>query len=99
MRVAARNWRCATSEVRGEIDIVAWDGPILVFCEVKARRDGAAGGPFAAVTARKQLQLRRLAAAFLAASGLRVDHVRFDVVGVSWAQGGRAAVEHLRAVC
>ncbi|MDQ3973544.1 MAG: YraN family protein, partial [Actinomycetota bacterium] len=95
MRVLTRNWRCATAQVRGEVDVIAWDGRTLVFCEVKTRRDDAAGGPLAAITGRKQQRLRRLAAAFLADSGLQADDVRFDVVGV-WAGGDRARVEHLR---
>lgn len=87
MRVAARNWRCAEGDLRGELDIVAWDGAVLVFCEVKARRGLAAGGPLAAVTPRKQQQVRRLAMAFLAASAMRAREIRFDVVGVCWHAG------------
>jgi putative endonuclease len=96
MRVVARNWRCAQGDLRGELDLVAWDGPTLVFCEVKARRGWAAGGPLVAVTARKQQQIRRLAAAFLAGTGLRAREVRFDVVGVCWTDGGgRPQVSHV----
>jgi putative endonuclease len=97
--VLARNWRC-TGAVRGEIDVVARDGDTVVFCEVKARRGQQTGGPFAAVTQSKQLQLRRLAAAWLAVHRTdRVDEVRFDVVGVCWPGGGRAEIVHLRGVC
>lgn len=98
MRLVARNWRCAREQLRGELDLVAWDGPTLVFCEVKARRGWAAGGPLVAVTARKQQQIRRLASAFLAATGMRSHEVRFDVVGVCWSDGGGAPeVVHVRA--
>jgi len=40
---------------RGEIDVIAWDGEYLVFCEVKTRRvmTGAQGTPAEAVHARK----------------------------------------------
>lgn len=97
-RIVARNWRCATREVRGEVDIIAWDGATLVFCEVKTRRDAAAGGPFAAVTPRKRTRLRGLAASYLAAEGPRVQ-VRFDVVGVLVpADGGSARVQHIPGV-
>ncbi|HUH07937.1 MAG TPA: YraN family protein [Egibacteraceae bacterium] len=95
--LVVRNWRCSRAGVRGEIDIVAWDGPTLVFCEVKARRGARAGGPFAAVTPRKRSQLRRLAAVFMADTGLRADEIRFDVVGVDWSPDSSAArVTHLR---
>jgi putative endonuclease len=99
MVVLQRNWRCATAEVRGELDIVAWDGPELVFCEVKTRRSVAAGGPLEAITPRKVAQLRRLARAWLAESGLVVRRVRIDAVGVCWpAAGGRAEITHLRGI-
>lgn len=96
--VLTRNWR-STGAVRGEIDVVARDGDAIVFCEVKARRGWQAGGPLEAVTPRKQSQLRRLAAAWLAAH--RADgavQVRFDVVGVCWTGGGRAEIAHLQGV-
>lgn len=97
--VLARNWRCA-SAVRGEIDVVARDGDAIVFCEVKARRGRETGGPLAAVTPRKQSQIRRLAAAWLAVHHTgRAADVRFDVVGVCWPGGGRAEIVHLRGVC
>jgi len=97
-RIVARNWRCASREVRGEVDIIAWDGATLVFCEVKTRRDAAAGGPFAAVTPRKRARLRGLAASYLATEGARA-RVRFDVVGVLLpAAGGSARVQHMPGV-
>ena len=43
MRIVARNQR--TSAVRGEIDLIALDGPALVFVEVKALRATSVGGP------------------------------------------------------
>ncbi|CAN5292016.1 MAG: YraN family protein [Euzebyales bacterium] len=99
MVLLARNWRCATRDVRGELDIVARDGRTLVFCEVKARRGGGAGEPAEAVTYRKLAQLRALASAFLAETELRVREVRIDVVAVTWpAGGGTADVTHLRGV-
>jgi putative endonuclease len=97
MRVVARNWRCAVGDLRGEIDLVAWDGPVLVVCEVKARRGLEAGGPLAAVTRRKQQQLRRLAGVFLAQHRLRAAEVRFDVVGVCWPPDRlRPEISHVR---
>jgi putative endonuclease len=96
--VLDRNWRCAEGAVRGEIDVVARDGDVLVFCEVKTRRRVAAGVPVEAVDGRKLGRLRRLGAAWLAAHGWRGD-VRFDVVAVSWPSvGGSAQVVHLEGV-
>jgi putative endonuclease len=73
--ILARNVRTA----RGEIDLVALDGEVVVFVEVKARR-GA--GALEAVDARKQHRLSRLALAFLARAGWLGRPARFDVVAV-----------------
>jgi len=93
LRVVARNWRCPD----GEIDIVAWEGDVLVFCEVKTRRGDAFGTPAEAVVGRKAHRLRRLAAAWLRSTGTSAGQVRFDVVEVYPARSGAARVEHLRA--
>jgi putative endonuclease len=74
----AKNWRCSL----GELDLVLKRGRTVVFCEVKTRRNAGMGGPFEAVTWRKQGKLRALAEAFLAASPIRWDDVRFDVASV-----------------
>jgi putative endonuclease len=87
-----RNWRCSA----GEIDIVAREGDVLVFCEVKTRRTMRFGTPAEAVVATKVRRLRRLAAQWLAATGLSPREVRFDVVSVLPQHKGACQVEHLR---
>jgi putative endonuclease len=77
-RLVAKNWRCSL----GELDLVLSRGRTVVFCEVKTRRNVGMGAPFEAVTWRKQGKLRALAEAFLAASPIRWDDVRFDVASV-----------------
>jgi putative endonuclease len=59
-------------------------GPVLVFCEVKARTSDAFGAPFEAVTGIKRARIRRLAARWLreAAPGRRYTTIRFDVASV-----------------
>ena len=74
----AKNWRCRL----GELDLVLARDRTVVFCEVKTRRNIGLGGPFDAVTLRKQGKLRALAEAFLAVSPIRWDDVRFDVASV-----------------
>jgi putative endonuclease len=78
----------------GELDLVAFDTRrrTLIFVEVKAIRTGSKVGPERPaiwVTPRKQLQVRRLATAWIAerrASGSplvpRYAEIRFDAVGV-----------------
>lgn len=96
-----RNWRCR----QGELDIVARDGPALVFVEVKTRSTTRYGLPAEAVDARKAARIRRLAASWLAAQRAAADDgqshvawsaIRFDVVSVvRRGPAGRLEVQHL----
>ncbi|NDJ84419.1 MAG: YraN family protein [Chloroflexi bacterium] len=90
----ARNWRCPY----GEIDIVAQDESVVVFVEVRARRDGN-GGPdlaLASIGPRKQEQLLRLAEYYASSELSPGVPVRLDVVGVAVAPDGRVRIEHVR---
>jgi putative endonuclease len=91
--VLARNWRCR----EGELDIVARDGPALVFCEVKTRRGTGFGHPVEAVTPAKQRRLRLLAQRWLAAHEEHAPDLRFDVVGVLLRPSRPPLVRHLRS--
>jgi putative endonuclease len=87
-RIVARNWRCRL----GELDLVVQRRSVLVFCEVKSRRESVFGGGFEAVTRRKQAKLRAVAEAFLQATGSHPQAIRFDVASVS-VRGPRSTVE------
>jgi putative endonuclease len=87
-RVVARNWRCRL----GELDLVVERRGILIFCEVKSRRESVFGGGYEAVTWRKQAKLRALAEVFLRDVGDRPQAIRFDVASVA-VRGDRSAVE------
>jgi putative endonuclease len=87
-RIVARNWRCRL----GELDVVVQRRGVLVFCEVKSRRESVFGGGFEAVTRRKQAKLRAVAQAFLQATGSHPQAIRFDVASVS-VRGARSTVE------
>jgi putative endonuclease len=90
MRIITRNYRTA----QGEVDLIARDGDVLVFVEVKARRRG---DPAEAVTAEKQRRLTLAALHFLRRHRLLECACRFDVVAVVWPESGRAPlVEHFR---
>lgn len=93
LRVVARNWRCG----QGEVDIIAWDGDVLAFCEVKTRRGDAFGTPADAVVGSKAQRLRRLAVEWLRTNDGSPREVRFDVIEVYPARSGAARVEHLKA--
>lgn len=74
-----RNYRCR----RGEVDLVARDGDILVFVEVKYRTCNGQGAALEAVGRSKQRVLARVAAYYLMkeCNSLEVD-CRFDVIGI-----------------
>jgi putative endonuclease len=90
--VLDRNWRTGT----GEIDIIAREGDVLVFCEVKTRRGSTFGTPAEAVVPAKVTKLRRLAAEWLARARVRPREVRFDVVEVLAPLRGAPRVTHIR---
>jgi len=76
--IVERNFRCRA----GEIDLVALDGPTVVFVEVRSRRGERVGTPLESVDPRKQARLTLVARHFLHARRLAESDVRFDVVGV-----------------
>ena len=75
-----RNRRGAV--VQAEIDLVAYDGPVLCFVEVKTRRSDWFAAPEANVDLRKQRQVTRAARAYRRALGLTGEPHRYDVVSV-----------------
>ena len=81
-----------TGPRHGELDIIAREGDVLVFVEVKTRSSDAFGGPLDAVNGRKQRKLGRMALEYIARSRLSGVACRFDVVGVS-RQGGETTIE------
>jgi putative endonuclease len=84
-KIVARNWRCA----RGEFDLVAEAGDILVFVEVKTRRGRALGTPEEGVTPAKGRKLLELAQIYLYQHNLADIEWRIDVVAVELDPGGK----------
>jgi putative endonuclease len=78
MTILHQNYRM----VFGEIDIVAQDGSVLVFCEVKTRDSDRFGDPECAITPIKQRQMRRSAEGYLMLNRLDEQECRFDVAAV-----------------
>ncbi len=91
LSVVARNFRCRL----GEIDIVAREGRVTVFVEVKERTSVSHGRGLEAVTRGKRQRLARAAQVYASAHGLSESALRFDVVEVSWLDG-QAHVHHER---
>ncbi len=82
----------------GEIDLIAQDGGVVVFVEVKTRTSGEFGPPQASVTRRKQHQIVKVAELFLQRNRLSGAACRFDVVAVTFAgsQAGRPEILLIR---
>jgi putative endonuclease len=81
--VVARRW--TSSKMRGDVDLVAWDGKFLCFVEVKTRSARGLNPAESAVDDDKRRMLRGLARAYLRAFPERewsTIPVRFDVVSV-----------------
>ena len=79
---------------RGEIDIVAEDGNILVFVEVKARKSNAYGTPEESITVGKRRQLRRIAEGYMYVNKIDNRECRFDAIAIEYKEG-KAEIRHL----
>jgi len=91
--ILARRYRTRV----GELDIVARDGPTIVFVEVKTRTSAAYGVPGEAVGPRKQHKIWLMASDYLLRRGWFDRPCRFDVVAISIDQDGRRRIEVMPA--
>jgi putative endonuclease len=104
-QLAAKGWEIVERNARtryGELDIVALDGPVLVFVEVKGARAGTHFGPekpILSIDFTKQRQVRRLGTAWMAERRQfpSFDDIRFDAVGVTLDRAGNPVeVEYIQ---
>jgi putative endonuclease len=79
-KIVARNYRPSGGEA--EIDIVARDGEITVFVEVKARQTDEFGSPDRAIGLDKQANIVRAARRYASRGGIEWNKVRFDTVSI-----------------
>jgi putative endonuclease len=77
--IVERNFRCRF----GELDLVARDGDVLVFVEVRSRADDEHGAAVLAVGPAKQRQVARVAAFYIAAVQPAFAECRFDIVAIT----------------
>lgn len=89
--ILARNYRAAGAE----LDLIALDGSILVFVEVKFRAGSGFGTPAEAVDFEKRERIRRAAHAFTEWRGVPDLPTRFDVVALS-GTGSRSQLELIK---
>jgi putative endonuclease len=96
--VVERRWKAP--DLRGDIDLVAWDGEFLCFVEVKTRTARDLTPAIAAVDDTKRRMLRSLARAYRRTIPRDSDGpapIRFDVVSV-YLLGAKPECELLRGV-
>jgi putative endonuclease len=91
--VVARGWR--SGKVRGDLDLVAWEGSTLCFIEVKTRSSRSFATAEAAVDEEKIRVLRRLARQYLQELPMVPDEIRFDVLSIYYE--GQESFELIRS--
>ncbi len=90
-RILKKNYRCSL----GEVDLVARDGDVLVFVEIKTRKSESLGQIKEVVNRRKQAQLSKVALAYLKSNNLWGSKARFDVVAIRLI-GGKKEIEIIK---
>lgn len=88
--ILERNWRAG----KDEIDLIAQEGEVLVFVEVRARSQHAAVGGYASLTARKREALRRVCRAYLKQRRQCTPHYRLDVIEFEIISEGLGEMRH-----
>jgi len=78
LKLISKNFSCRF----GEIDIIMLDRKVLVFVEVRFRKNNNFGGALESITPAKQNKLRKTAELYLQ-QNTRYENARFDVVSMS----------------
>mgnify|MGYP006278149055 CR=1 FL=1 len=91
LEVLDRNWRAG----RRELDLVAREGDVVAFVEVKTRSPGPQA-PLEAIGPAKRRDLRRAAGAWIRAHPGVGREFRFDAVAVHLLADGRHRIHHVR---
>ncbi|NLJ24083.1 MAG: YraN family protein [Firmicutes bacterium] len=90
-KILTRQYRCPY----GEIDLVAMDGKVIVFVEVKGRQSTRYGLAQEAVDRRKQRRIWRSAQHFLWSQGKSQYLCRFDVIAIQEPILGQHEIQHI----
>jgi len=89
--VIEQNFRCKC----GELDIIAREGKVTVFIEVKTRKNLSYGPPQLAVTPFKQRQISKAALFYLAQKKIQGTNARFDVIAILLGYNEVPQIDHI----
>ncbi len=90
-QILERNWRFS----KAEIDIIAKDGEVLVFVEVKAKSYTYFGAPEESVSAYKENLIIDAAHQYM----LKIGHdweIRFDIISIVFDKNKNASITHYK---
>jgi putative endonuclease len=94
--VVARGW--SSGDVPGDVDLIAWQGSLLCFVEVKTRSAHDLTPAEAAVDEQKRRVLRRLARRYIRQlPQADMPQVRFDVLSVYLVPNAKPEFTHFEA--
>jgi putative endonuclease len=94
--IVARRW--SSGDLPGDIDLIAWDGPVLCFIEVKTRTARDLTPAETAVDEHKRNVLRRLARRYIRQlPQTAAPPTRFDVISVYLVPGRDREFQHFQS--
>lgn len=91
-KVIERNYRYG----HGEIDIIAQKDDLLIFVEVKTRKNLEFGAPELAVTKNKQKQIRKIAEMYLIENNKFDLDCRIDVIAILLQKNSNPKIKHIK---
>ena len=91
-KILERNFR----NKLGEIDLIAQEGKVICFIEVKTRKSHKYGAPFEAVHSTKQHKMVRIALSYLKYKFHSVEILsRFDVISINFNPAQQPIITHI----
>ena len=91
--IVERDWKSG----RRDIDIIALDDDVVVFVEVKTRRNRLYGEPEDAVDYHKLQNLQQAISHYVKFRNIRQD-IRFDIISVVGTIGSEPDIQHIQNV-
>ena len=91
--IIERDWKSG----RRDLDIVAKNGNVIVFVEVKTRRNNLYGQPEEAVDYRKLQSLQQAINHYIKFRHIRQE-VRFDIISIVGTIGAEPDIQHIQDV-